>query len=181
MPPDALPPALALLPLLAACGWAAVVDVRTRRIPNALCLAVLVAGVAAAVAGRGVVTPGQSGLGLLVGFGLLVVPYALGATGGGDVKLVAAIGAWLGPGGVLAVVLVASVAGAAMAVAQCAATGRLALLCRNTATIAVNLANVRRLGVDHVSATGRSLRSVDRPMPKAVPLLVGVAAVVASM
>jgi prepilin peptidase CpaA len=35
-------------------------------------------------------------LGTLLGFGLLVPVYALGGMGGGDVKLMAAIGAWLG-------------------------------------------------------------------------------------
>lgn len=37
-----------------------------------------------------------SGAGLLVGFGLLLLPYLLGGMGAGDVKLMAAIGALMG-------------------------------------------------------------------------------------
>jgi prepilin peptidase CpaA len=38
----------------------------------------------------------NSVLGLLFGFGALIVLYVLGGMGGGDVKLFAAVGAWLG-------------------------------------------------------------------------------------
>ncbi|MGM8212316.1 A24 family peptidase [Virgibacillus sp. W0430] len=37
-----------------------------------------------------------SGKGFLVGFALLIIPYAMGGIGAGDVKLLAAIGAWKG-------------------------------------------------------------------------------------
>ena len=181
MTPADLPPVLALLPLVAACSAAAWVDARTRRIPNALTFALAAAGLAYAFTGGSIVGPGGAALGLVAGFGLLVVPYAIGAMGGGDVKLLAAVGAWLGPAGALGVVVVAALAGAAIAVAQCAATGRLGQLFRNSAVIVVNVLNVRRLGVEHVSETGRTLRSVDRPLPYAVPVLVGVVAVVAAM
>jgi prepilin peptidase CpaA len=39
---------------------------------------------------------GASLLGLAVGFSLLLVPYVVGGGGAGDVKLLAALGAWLG-------------------------------------------------------------------------------------
>ncbi|MCO6458915.1 MAG: prepilin peptidase [Pirellulaceae bacterium] len=35
--------------------------------------------------------------GMLLGLGILIVPFALGGVGAGDVKLLAGIGAWLGP------------------------------------------------------------------------------------
>ena len=35
-------------------------------------------------------------LGMLFGFGVLIVPYLLGLMGAGDVKLLAGVGAWLG-------------------------------------------------------------------------------------
>jgi prepilin peptidase CpaA len=38
----------------------------------------------------------NSGLGMLFGFGALIVLYVLGGMGGGDVKLFTAVGAWLG-------------------------------------------------------------------------------------
>jgi len=36
-------------------------------------------------------------LGLILGFALLILPYAWGGMGAGDVKAMAALGAWLGP------------------------------------------------------------------------------------
>lgn len=176
-----LPPALALLPLLAACGWAAAVDARTRRIPNVISLPLAAAGIAYAVTGGAVVGPGGAALGLLAGFGLLVVPYAIGAMGGGDVKLLAAVGAWVGPAGALGVFVVATLFAAVLALCQATASGRLGRLLGNSALLAVNVAHVRSLGVDHLAGTGRSLDSAGRPLPYAVPVLVGVAAVVAAM
>jgi prepilin peptidase CpaA len=80
---------------------AAVIDLRTRRIPNVLTAAMAVAGIAFAAAGVGAITPTAAVAGLVVG-GLLMLPgHALGATGSGDVKLMAAVGALLGPAAVV--------------------------------------------------------------------------------
>lgn len=38
-----------------------------------------------------------SGQGFLVGLGLLIIPFIMGGIGAGDVKLLAAVGAWKGP------------------------------------------------------------------------------------
>ncbi len=71
-------------------------DVRARRIPNLLTLSGLIAGVALNVA-----TGGGSGLlhsvvGLFVAVALLLPAFAGGGIGGGDVKMMAALGALLG-------------------------------------------------------------------------------------
>ncbi len=118
-------------------------------------------------------------LGFLTGFGLTFVMFALGAIGGGDVKLLAGIGAWIGPGPTLAVFAIEAILGAAIVLAQATWQGRLTTLLRNSTVLAINLAHVGDVGVDHVSATGRSCRSVDRPLPYAVPTLVAVAMVLA--
>ena len=54
--------------------------------------------------------------------------------------------------------------------AQAAAAGRLRVLARNSAVVAVNLWHVRQVGVEHATETGRACRSVDRPLPFAVPV-----------
>ncbi len=118
-------------------------------------------------------------LGFLTGFGLTIVLFVLGAVGGGDVKLLAGIGAWIGPGPTLAVFAVEAVLGAAIVLFQAVWQGRLSTLLRNSTVLAINLAHVGDVGMDHVSATGRSCRSVDRPLPFAVPTLAAVAMVVA--
>ena len=74
-----------------------VTDLRERRIPNVVTLPMIVIGMFY----MGIIH-GWSGLGsaflgmLLLSFPYVVV-FALGGMGGGDVKLMAAIGVWLGP------------------------------------------------------------------------------------
>ncbi len=46
---------------------------------------------------------------------MLIIPFVLGGMGGGDVKLLAALGAWLGCAAVLNIFLFGSVAGAFIA------------------------------------------------------------------
>jgi prepilin peptidase CpaA len=77
--------------------WVAVGDVRTRRIPNYLIIIIALSGFGYQVAFSGWHGAAQSALGLCLGFGLLIIPYLLSGMGAGDVKALAALGAWLGP------------------------------------------------------------------------------------
>ena len=84
-------------------GWAvfiglaaAVEDLRRRQIPNWIPVAAIVGGLAIAFRDRGFSGAGSSLLGLLAGFAVFFIFYALGAMGGGDVKLMAGFGALLG-------------------------------------------------------------------------------------
>ena len=52
-----------------------------------------------------------SAKGMLTGCILLIIPFILGGMGGGDVKLLAALGAWLGCAAVLNIFLFGSVTG----------------------------------------------------------------------
>lgn len=89
-----LAPLIALTVFLASC---CVVDVRTRRVPNAISAPGIVTGVLLNWLYFG--TPGivTSALGIAVMVALLFVPFALGGIGGGDVKMMAAVGALIGP------------------------------------------------------------------------------------
>ena len=76
-------------------SMAAVADIRLRRIPNFLTVPTALCGLAFHT-----FTPWGiwwSLAGFAVGFGLLFIPWLLGGSGMGDVKLLAALGAWLGP------------------------------------------------------------------------------------
>jgi prepilin peptidase CpaA len=112
--------------VLAAGLCAAVVtDVRSRRIPNWLTGSMMVAGIAFAWSGIGAVTPGQAALGIAAGLLLMMPGHIIGATGAGDVKLMAAVGAFVGPPLVLNAFLGTALAGGLFAVAVAARRGRL--------------------------------------------------------
>ena len=170
---------VACLPLLALLSLAAVIDWRTRRIPNWLNLTILVTGLANACVWGVPTGPKAAALGLLTGFGILIVPWFLKAMGGGDVKMLAGVGAWLGPWATLQVYAVAAIAGLIIVLTQCAASGRLTRLISNSTLIVANFANYAQVGREQVIASGRSMQSVDKPLPYAVPTLVGVAVTLA--
>ena len=74
------------------------------------------AGLGLAVFGLGSISVGAAVLGCVVGLVLMLPGHALGATGGGDVKLMAAVGSLLGPLVVVNAVLFTAVAGGVLAV-----------------------------------------------------------------
>lgn len=76
---------------------AAISDLRVRRVPNALNLTLALAGLLAQGCHTGWDGLLHGGLGVAVGFALILVPFALRLYRGGDAKLVMALGAWLGP------------------------------------------------------------------------------------
>lgn len=76
---------------------ASVWDLRTRRIPNKLTVTGLVLGLLYQVSFHGVAGLREAGLGFAVGFGFFFLLWILGSGGGGDVKLMAALGVALGP------------------------------------------------------------------------------------
>jgi prepilin peptidase CpaA len=166
-------------PLLALLAWAATIDLRSRRIPNWLTFSLVISGLAVNGIGIGPASGGSAFLGFLVGFTLPLVLFLLGALGGGDVKLLAGVGAWMGPETVFKVFLIAALVGAVIVLAQSLAQRRTKILLRNSAVLAMNLAHVGDVGVDHVRETGQAARSVDRPLPYAVPVLIAMTLLVA--
>jgi prepilin peptidase CpaA len=117
---------MAPLGVLAAGLVAAVlIDVRSRRIPNWLTASMVAAGFVMAAVGISGLTLGQAALGFAVGLLLMLPGHALGATGAGDVKLMAAIGTILGPSMVFSAFLATAVAGGIFAVVVALRRGRL--------------------------------------------------------
>jgi prepilin peptidase CpaA len=101
--------------LLAVAAAAAYTDVRWGRVPNALTYTAALAGVVL----HEVVRPsglgwGTAALGLLTGFVPMLVVYLGGGLHGGDVKLMAAVGAFLGPLLTAYALLYSCLAGAAL-------------------------------------------------------------------
>jgi prepilin peptidase CpaA len=92
------------------------VDLRTRRVPNALTFSVAGAGLALAATGHWPVSLPSAALGLAIGLVMMLPGHVIGATGAGDVKLFAAIGTLLGPKAIALAFLYTAVAGGAIAV-----------------------------------------------------------------
>lgn len=114
-----LPQLIGLALALVACVW----DVRTRRIPQALTLGGAAAGVVfhLVTGGLGGLGSGLAGFG--VGLAVFLIPFALGGLGAGDVKLMAALGAWLGPGAALWLAVYTAISGAILALGYSLLTG----------------------------------------------------------
>lgn len=97
-------------------GAAVFTDVKYRVIPNLLTLPACLAGAAYHVWCSGILEGFCFSMaGLAVGFGLLLIPFLLGGMGGGDVKLMAAVGSFAGASVVVHMVLYGAVAGGVMA------------------------------------------------------------------
>jgi prepilin peptidase CpaA len=104
---------------------ACITDVRSRRIPN-----ILTFGAAAAAIVFHTSTSQSAGLlksveGWFVGAAIFILPFALGGLGAGDVKLLAALGAWVGPSDALWIALYAGVAGGILALVVAGSKGYL--------------------------------------------------------
>jgi prepilin peptidase CpaA len=89
-------------------------DVRSRRIPNWLVLPFLGLGIAVSGWLYGWHGVGSSLAGAGLGFFIYGFLFWMGGMGAGDVKLCAAIGAWIGPSQLLISLLFTSLAGGAM-------------------------------------------------------------------
>ncbi|HUJ80564.1 MAG TPA: A24 family peptidase [Candidatus Acidoferrales bacterium] len=105
---------LVLGALLISMG-AAAIDVKTARVPNWLTSGGIIAGllVRALLAGWHGMSAGL--LGALLGGGVLFLPFLARGIGGGDVKLMAAVGAWAGMEHALVLILATAIAGGVLA------------------------------------------------------------------
>lgn len=106
---------IAWWPTLAVVSVATFTDLRSRRIPNWLSLPFLVAGIGVSAWAHGWHGVGQSLEGIGLGALLFGVLYVMGGMGMGDVKLAAAIGAWIGPGQLMLALVVTGLVGGLMA------------------------------------------------------------------
>jgi prepilin peptidase CpaA len=112
---------------LAAC----IVDVGTRRIPNVLTFGAAIGGFVIQVLSGGLDGALAAAGGWLVGALLFLPFFALGGMGAGDLKLLAALGAWLGPRETLWLAVYSALAGGALGVIVAVAQGYLLTALRN--------------------------------------------------
>ncbi len=155
---------VALIGLACTAAW---LDSTTHRIPNWL----TVTGLASALMLRaplGLATLGSGLEGLGVALAVSLGLYAVRAIGGGDVKLLAAVGAFFGFPAVIGALALMAVLGAAFALVSMVRRGLLPLLIFNTVDLVKSWRSLGRAG---------QLRTLESPgaltIPYAVPIAVG--------
>ncbi|MFC3069153.1 A24 family peptidase [Phenylobacterium soli] len=113
------PPAVLIGSLLTAVlAWAAITDIRDRRIPNRAVLAVLLLFVAWAAVGRAALGSSLAAGAIALVAGFLLVQFAL--MGAGDAKLFAALALFAGMTGLPGLAFATAMAGGVLAVATLA-------------------------------------------------------------
>jgi prepilin peptidase CpaA len=167
----AQPGSAALLTLLV---LAAISDASTFRIPNALTVSGMMLGLAVTTLMAPAASTGflRSACGLAAAFACLVPLHALRVIGGGDVKLMAMVGAFLGLPDILPALLFVFAAGGVAALAAAASRRRMRRLLGNVGAI------VRSAAIGAVTgapAAPAGLVSAGR-LPFAIPIAAGTAA-----
>lgn len=152
-------------------AFAAVIyDVRTGKIPNALTFGAAAAAMVYAGVSGGAGMVMHAGLGWLLGAALFLPFFALGGLGAGDVKLVAALAAWLGPADTIWLAIFASIAGGVVGAAVAIAHNYLLQALRNVwlMLMAWRVQGLRPL-------PGLTLRDASAPrLAYAIPITIGV-------
>jgi prepilin peptidase CpaA len=154
---------IATLALCALSVTAVLWDVKTRRIPNVL----TVSGLLVALLLRAVQGPLPLAAGVMaavIGLGLTLPLVLAGALGGGDMKLLAASAAFVGPGALPVLLLVTAIVGGALAVVVSARRGALA-----------ETMNHARALVSRGAGTPAARRTLATPGALAVPYGVAIA------
>ena len=114
---------------------ACITDLRSRRIPNVLTLTGALAAILFHTVTGGWIAGASSLGGWVIGAILFFPLFALRGMGAGDVKLLAAVGAWLGPAQVPVVALMTSIAGGVIALAVAFTYGYLGTALRNMVSL----------------------------------------------
>lgn len=122
---------------------AGLTDLRWRRIPNWWTVPGALVGLALNIGAYGWAGLKASLLGCGLGLLLLVPFFALRAIGGGDCKLVAAMGAFVGPGELLQLLVVAVLVNGGLALIFIVAKGRGWKTLKNMGLLLVSLAQFR--------------------------------------
>ncbi len=140
-------------------------DVFARRIPNGITIPAISGAIVFHGCYHGWLSGGwTAAAGCAVGGGLLLLPFAMGGIGGGDVKLMAALGAWLGGAAVVNVFIYSAWAGALWSLAVM--IGDRSLIRR-----------LRRIRQELTlsGTTGRLQLNMDKPLgiPYALPMAIG--------
>jgi len=163
-----------LIPGILLASW---IDFSQKRVPNWLNLSLILVGFALQAVFGGWSGVSDGFLGMLTGFGLLIVPWLMHGMGAGDVKLMAAIGVWLGPKLTLYSFGLGALIGGLAAVVMILSTGRLRMACANLGVILAKCSHRQTMFTDFGSAKSFGVSS--QLLPYGVPLTGGTLLVLA--
>ncbi len=157
--------------LIPATLYASWIDYAERRVPNWLNALIAVCGLTMQVTFFGGSGVSAGLLGLAVGFGVLIIPWLMHGMGAGDVKLMAAIGCWLGPWLTLVSFAAGAILGGIVALIMIYSTGRVVHAYTNMQTI---MTKMKRLDTAFGTYGGaRTFGETSQLLPYGVPLTAG--------
>lgn len=139
---------VALIVMVAAASAAAVMDLRTRRIPNALTGALAVTALALHAFG-GIREVGDAAMTMILVLLFGTVAFTLRWFGGGDVKLLAGCAAIVGSHGVVLLVLDVFLAGGVLVLIEIVRRRKLRAFVSSTAGVVAGLAPVSQTSVPY--------------------------------
>ena len=164
-----------LVPGVVLASW---IDWRYQKVPNWLNLCLILVGLTVQT-----IFYGWSGFwaglgGMALGFGLLIVPWLMNAMGAGDVKLMAAIGVWLGPIMTLRAFCIGAILAGIIAVVMILLGRRFWQAYSNMGVIMTKLKSLKTAFSDFGSV--KALQSTSQLLPYGVPLSIGALLVIFS-
>jgi prepilin peptidase CpaA len=158
-------------PTLVAVLIATVTDLRSRRIPNWLVFPFLITGFAVSGWLNGWHGVAHSAEGMALAFLVFGVFFWLGGMGAGDVKLAAAIGAWIGPQQTMIALVLIALAGGVMALGWALAGGFATELFQETGNLI--LGRKKQAGDDNPTLPDMARSAMRRKMPYAPAIAIG--------
>ena len=150
---------------------AAVIDGWQLKVPNWLTFPMALGGLAFWAVSGGLAALGWSAGGLVVGLMLLLPLHLIGGMGGGDVKLYAGFGAWVGPMMALEAFAVSAIVGGVMALGMIAIDRSWGRHWNMARTIVGEVATIRN--PDRLSEIAAERKPSMTLLPYGIPLTVG--------
>src|SRR3954467_15313666 len=150
---------------------AAVIDGLKLRVPNWLTFHLVLGGLAFGAWSQGVSGLLWATAGMLVGLATLLPLYSIGGMGAGDVKLMAGVGAWMGPLVTLWAFVTSALVGGMMALAMVAWSGEFVRHWVQFQAIGHEILTVRN--PEKLAASAAARKPTMKLLPYGIPLAVG--------